>query len=74
MKWRYLQTNIPLVGYPVISARTERSLAYLPDEVEALKEFRQERKEYLHKKNETIKKKGSGREAQVIEFSVFFLL
>ena len=33
--------------------------------VGAIKEFRQERKEYLHKKNEMIKKKGSGREEQV---------
>ena len=38
---------------------------YISVEVGALKEFRQERKEYLHKKNEIIKKKGSGREEQV---------
>jgi hypothetical protein len=51
------------------------SSVHIPDEVGALKEFRQERKEYLHKKNETIKKKGSGREQQVTEFleSVCFI-
>lgn len=32
----------------------------------AVKEFRQERKEYLRKKNERIKKKGSGREQQTM--------
>lgn len=41
---------------------------YVPDEVGALKDFREERKEYLHKKNEQIKKKGSGREEQVFIF------
>lgn len=43
-------------------------LPYVPDEVEALKEFRRERKEYMHKKNEMIKKKGCGREEQVNQF------
>ena len=45
----------------------------------AVKEFRQERKEFLHKKNEQIKKKGSGREEQVLilflyDFVVWLLL
>jgi hypothetical protein len=42
-----------------------KSSVHIAGDVGALKEFRQERKEYLHKKNETIKKKGSGREEQV---------
>ncbi|XP_028403647.1 spliceosome-associated protein CWC27 homolog [Dendronephthya gigantea] len=42
------------------------------DEVGALKDFREERKEYLHKKNEQIKKKGSGREEQTLQLLSIF--